>query len=231
MEAVGELDQDDALVLRHREHHLAVVLGLRLLAALEVDPRQLRDALDELADLVADLGAHVLDGRLRVLDDVVEKRGGERGIVRVQLGEDARDAQRMLDEVLAATPVLALVRVAREDVGAEDQVAVDVRVVRRDLVEQLLQLVPVALGSVRLDGLAHELSVAPALPVKRLNPVYAAAASCSESAARKVGDSARLLRPPGSSTSPSSSKICRACGVQLSAPALHSAARLARSSS
>ena len=35
VEAVGELDQDDADVLRHRDDHLAVVLGLGLLAALE----------------------------------------------------------------------------------------------------------------------------------------------------------------------------------------------------
>ena len=51
VEAVGELDEDDADVLRHRDDHLPVVLGLGLLAALERDPGQLRDALDELRDL------------------------------------------------------------------------------------------------------------------------------------------------------------------------------------
>ena len=35
VQAVGELDEDDAYVLRHRDDHLAVVLGLGLLAALE----------------------------------------------------------------------------------------------------------------------------------------------------------------------------------------------------
>ena len=112
VEAVRELDEDDADVLRHREHHLPVVLRLRLLAALELDPRQLRDALDELADLVAELGAHLLDRRVGVLDDVVEQRGGERRVVGVQLGEDPRDAERVDDEVLAAAALLALVRLA-----------------------------------------------------------------------------------------------------------------------
>ena len=42
VEAVGELDQDDADVLRHRDDHLPVVLGVRLLAALEGRPGQLR---------------------------------------------------------------------------------------------------------------------------------------------------------------------------------------------
>jgi hypothetical protein len=37
VEAVGELDEDDANVLGHRHDHLAVVLGLRLLAGLELD--------------------------------------------------------------------------------------------------------------------------------------------------------------------------------------------------
>ena len=61
VEPVGELDQDDAHVLRHRDDHLAVVLGLRLLAGLEARPGQLRDALDELRDLVAELGADLLE--------------------------------------------------------------------------------------------------------------------------------------------------------------------------
>ena len=56
VEPVGELDQDDPDVLGHRDDHLPVVLGLGVLAALELDPRQLRDALDEVRDLVAELG-------------------------------------------------------------------------------------------------------------------------------------------------------------------------------
>ena len=75
VQAVRELDQDDARVLRHRHDHLPVVLDLRVLAARELDPRQLRDALDEPGDLVAELGLHVGDVRLRVLDHVVEQGG------------------------------------------------------------------------------------------------------------------------------------------------------------
>ena len=39
VQAVGELDQDDPHVGGHRDHHLAVVLGLRLVARLEGDAR------------------------------------------------------------------------------------------------------------------------------------------------------------------------------------------------
>jgi hypothetical protein len=38
VEPVGELDQDHARVLCHRQDHLSVVLGFSLLAALEMNP-------------------------------------------------------------------------------------------------------------------------------------------------------------------------------------------------
>ena len=72
VQPVGQLDQDHAHVRRHRDDQLAVVLGLRLFAALELHARQLRDALDELRDLVAELGTDAFQLDLGVLDDVVE---------------------------------------------------------------------------------------------------------------------------------------------------------------
>ena len=149
VEAVGELDQDHAHVLRHRDDHLAVVLGLGLLAALELDPRQLRDALDELRDLVAELGADLLDVGVGVLDDVVQERGGDRLLVEVELGADLRDAPRVVDEVLAGAALLALVRVRGEGEGAREQVAVDVRVVGRDGRDQLVDRAPDAVLQLR----------------------------------------------------------------------------------
>ena len=71
VEAVSELDQDDAHVLRHRHDHLAVVLGLRLLAALERRPGQLGDALDEMCDVWPELVADVVELGIGVLDDIV----------------------------------------------------------------------------------------------------------------------------------------------------------------
>ena len=84
VEAVGELDEDDAHVLGHRDDHLPVVLGLRLLAGLELDARQLRDAVDERGDLVAELLAQRVELDAGVLDDVVEERGGDGLLVEAQ---------------------------------------------------------------------------------------------------------------------------------------------------
>ena len=96
VEAVGELDQDDAHVLRHRDDHLPVVLRVRLLAGLEGRPGQLGDALDELGDLVAELGLELVEVGLGVLDDVQERRR-QRLLVEVELRADC-DRPRMVDE-------------------------------------------------------------------------------------------------------------------------------------
>ena len=137
MEPVGELDEDDPHVVGHRDDHLAVVLRLRLLAALELRPRQLRDALHELGDLGAELGAQLVDLRLGVLDDVVEERGRDRLLVEVKLGADAGDPVRMVDEVLARTPQLAAMLALGVGERAANQVAVDPAVVRLDRGQKL----------------------------------------------------------------------------------------------
>ena len=130
VQPVGELDQDDADVLRHRDDHLAVVLGLGLLAALEAGPRQLRDALDELRDLGAELRAQLVELDVGVLDDVVEERRGDRLLVEMELGADLRDRPGMVDERLAGAARLAAVTVLGEVERARDQLLVDAGVVR-----------------------------------------------------------------------------------------------------
>ena len=54
VEPVGELDQQDADVLRHRDQHLAEVLGLAFARRGELDLRDLGEALDQEGDLVAE---------------------------------------------------------------------------------------------------------------------------------------------------------------------------------
>ena len=124
VQPVGELDQDDPDVLGHRDHHLAVVLGLAVVAALERDPGQLRHAVDELADLVAELLANLVQRRARVLDGVVQERRAQRLGVEPHARADLRDADGMGDEVLAGTAALVGVPLAREQERALDQLAV-----------------------------------------------------------------------------------------------------------
>jgi len=158
VEAVGELDQDHPHVLGHRHDHLPVVLGLGLLAALELDPRQLGDALDQVGDLVAELAAHLLDVGVGVLDDVVEQRGGDRLLVEMEARADLRHAPGVMDEVLAGAALLALVRVLRVRERPCEELAVDVRRVRGDVRQQLVDEVLV------LPGCLHESHVISVVP-------------------------------------------------------------------
>src|SRR5690606_4007883 len=52
--AIGELDEHDAQILHHREEHLAEALGLRLGRAVEAEPVELADAVDEERDVVTE---------------------------------------------------------------------------------------------------------------------------------------------------------------------------------
>ena len=170
VKAVRELDEDDVGVLRHRHDHLAVVLRLGLLAALELDSRQLGDALDERRDVVAELRADLLDRRGRVLDDVVHEPGGEGRLVAPELRQDLRHADRVEDEVLPAPALLALVCLAGEPVRALEQVPIDRGVVLLDLREQLLERLVMPLGGSCQNRIRHEPILArgglPELPMR-----------------------------------------------------------------
>ena len=125
VEAVGELDQDDPDVRGHRDHHLAVVLGLVLVAALEGDLGELGHPVDERGDLVAELLAHLLDRGRGVLDRVVQERRAQRLGVEPQAGADLRHLDRVGDEVLARLAALVGVALAGEGEGTLDRRPVD----------------------------------------------------------------------------------------------------------
>ncbi len=61
VQPVGQLDQDDAHVARHRDDHLAVVLRLGLIARGEGDPGQLGDAVDEVRNVLAEALVDLLE--------------------------------------------------------------------------------------------------------------------------------------------------------------------------
>jgi len=89
VEAVGQLDQEHPDVPGHRDDQLAVVLRLLLLLALEVDPRQLCDPVDELRDLGAELAPDLVHADARVLHGVVEEGRHDRHAVEPEASADA----------------------------------------------------------------------------------------------------------------------------------------------
>ena len=131
MKPVGELDQDDPDVSGHRDHHLAVVLRLTFVAALEGDLGQLGDAVDQTGDRRAELLLDLFETGRSVLDRVMEQRRAERLGVEVHAHADPGDPDRMGDEFVTRLPLLVLVVAAGEDEGLGDLLAVDRHIVHR----------------------------------------------------------------------------------------------------
>ncbi len=154
VQAIGELDQDDPHIGGHRDHHLAVVVRLRLVARLEGDSGQLRDPVDDRRDLLAEALAHLLDRGRGVLDGVVQQGGAQRLGVEPHARADARHPDRVHDEVLAGLAPLRRVVAAGEHERLFDTVAVDrVGRVRRVLGDDREQVVEQpALGCVEAQA-------------------------------------------------------------------------------
>ena len=138
VQAVGELDEEDADILGDGEQQLSEVLRLLRLARDDLQPLQLGDALDQLADRGAeelvDLGA----GGAGVLDRVVEQRDGDRGIVELQVGQDRRDFERMREIGVAGGALLRAMLLHGVDIGAVQELLVDLGVVRRHPFDELV---------------------------------------------------------------------------------------------
>ena len=147
VEAVGELDHDDAQVARHRDQHLAEVLRLAFFARGERELTELGDAIHELGDLLAELLLELGLRRVRVLQDVVEEAGRHRGDVHLEVDEEVGDLERVREIRLAGGPLLALVGDLREPIGAVEHIQVGARLVLRNCLYQGLELGHVAIAS------------------------------------------------------------------------------------
>ena len=138
MQAVGELDQENADVVGDRQQQLAQILGLFGLARHQFQPLQLGETFHQRADLVpeglVDFGA----GSLGILNGVVQKRRDDGGIVELEVGEDRCDLKRVRKIRIAGRPGLCAVRLHGVDVGAVQQVFVGVRVVGPDAFDQIV---------------------------------------------------------------------------------------------
>jgi len=139
VEAVGELDEDDADVVDHGEHHLAEVLGLRFFAGREIDLADLGYAFDDVGDLFAEFLADFNGGDRGVFDGVVEEAGGDGNGVHFHVGENVADFERMYEVGLAGSAVLSSVVFLGEFVGSFNEVEIVVGTVLAQLFHQLAE--------------------------------------------------------------------------------------------
>ena len=98
VEAVSQLDQNNADILGHREEHLAQIFRLHLdLIDVVADLSQFRHAVHKELHLLAEFPADILVGQLGVLDDIMQKACSDRLLVQFQIRKDNGDTERMDD--------------------------------------------------------------------------------------------------------------------------------------
>jgi hypothetical protein len=138
VQPVGELDQQHADVVRHGEQELAQILGGALILGLRLDLAELGHAIDQPPDVGAKQSLDLLGGGQRILQRVVEQRGDDRFAVEVQVGQNARDLDRMAEIGVARRAFLAAVLLDREDIGAVQQRLVDVGIVSAHALDKFI---------------------------------------------------------------------------------------------
>ena len=97
VQAVGQLDQDDADVLGHGHEHLAVVFGLLFLFGFEADAPQLGDPVYQMGDIGAKFLFYLFQGHPRILHHIVQQGGHDGGGIHLQVCQDSGHLERMED--------------------------------------------------------------------------------------------------------------------------------------
>jgi hypothetical protein len=125
VQAVGELDQDDAGVLGNREEQLPVVLDLPLLGRVERKVADLGEAVDDFGYLFSELCLYFVDADASVLYYVVDESTGDGDRIQLQINQDLRDLDAMRYVLVPGKALLPFVRPLAEAIGARKQVAVE----------------------------------------------------------------------------------------------------------
>ena len=120
VQPIGKFYENDPNILDHRHHHLAEAFGLHLLAALKTNLIELADTVDKLRNFLAELHGDFFERGRRVLDDVMQNRGGYCLHVQVHVGEFLRHGDRVCDVRFAGLARLPFVRPAAKFIRFDD---------------------------------------------------------------------------------------------------------------
>ena len=164
MQAVGELDDDDANVLGHGEEHLAQREGLLLVHAVDFDVGKLGHAVDEFCHGFAKQAGNIGKRGLGILDSIVQQRGAHHIAVHLEVGQNDGNLDGMVNVHLARAALLVAVLLGGKAVGLlhlgevirihifEAQALQLVVAVRHNLGRQLIGMLIVLHLRKRLEG-------------------------------------------------------------------------------
>ena len=153
MQPVGQFDENDANVVHHGQEHLADVFGLARFGGHDVQTADFGDAFDKPGDFRAEALLDAGDGIFRVLDGVMEQRGGKRGGVEAHIGKDVGDFEEMGQIRIAGAAKLVAVALGGDFVGAAHHPGIFRGAVLAELFEQFFKVrIKLALGAVAVEA-------------------------------------------------------------------------------
>ena len=117
VQPVGQLDEDDAHVARHRQQHFPEAFSLLFRLGGEIQAVQLGQAIDQFRDFGAESFGQLVLGDALVFHHVVQQGGRQRVDVELPARADFRDGDGMRDVGRSAGAELAQVRLVREAIG------------------------------------------------------------------------------------------------------------------
>ena len=133
VQAVGQLDQNDANVTGHGHGHFLEVFCLGFGLGDKLHLCQLADTIDHLGHTFAELCGQCLFGNAGILDHVVQHGGHQALVVHVHFGKDGGNRQRVGNVMVTTAAQLAIVSLFGVIVGPPDQVDL----IRAKVVSQL----------------------------------------------------------------------------------------------
>ncbi len=140
MQPISELDDHDADIVRHREHHLSEIFRLFFLRASEGNFSDLGDAVDQVDHFFSKLPFKFLGRRHRIFQGIVEQSGHDRRHVGFQHRQHPGHRHRMLYIGFSGTPRLAFVRLGGKLIGLADHTEIRVRLIVPDPRQELLDI-------------------------------------------------------------------------------------------
>ena len=90
VQPVGNLNQDNADILRHCHEHLAQIFHLLVFLAGVLHSGQLRNSLDDIRDRLAELPCNIVMSKLSVLNYIVQQGCNDRVLVKPHVNGDIR---------------------------------------------------------------------------------------------------------------------------------------------
>jgi hypothetical protein len=162
VQPVGELDENDTNVVRHRQHHLAEILRLLFLITPKCDFADLRHPIDQMHHILSELSFEFFRRCDRIFQGIVQQCCDDGGDICFERGQDSGDGDGMLNIRFSGKTTLTHVRLGRKFVGLPNEAEIGIGIIAFNPIQQLVEF---------CDGLVHHGSLTYSLALSRTSRI------------------------------------------------------------